>query len=361
MKEIKIGVVGSGFIAGVHCDAIATIAGAEVTAHCDVDAERGQAFSEERRIPKTFQTLAHMLADAPIDGVLLGVPNHLHADLGVMAAEAGKHLIIEKPLCLSLKDADRLIGACEKSGVILGYAEELCFAPKYVRAKEIADEGAVGKVYRVNQVEKHAGPYSPWFWQAETAGGGILMDMGCHSIEWARWMLEKPAVTAVTAIMNTVMHGDKTELEDDVIVHLEFATGQTALLESSWALHGGMDSYSHVFGSEGVIHADLLRGQGLSVHSLSGYGDYAPGARGWTFPDYEWNWNNGYPQEDAHFIECMRTGEIPSENGADGRAVLEIMLACYASAAEGRRIELPYTPPADIKVPVDLWLRSRAK
>ena len=137
------------------------------------------------------------------------------------------------------------------------------------------------------------------------------------------------------------------------------AACQTALLESSWALHGGMDSYGHVFGTLGVIHVDLLRGQGLKVHSLPGYGDYAAGNRGWTMPDYEWNWNNGYPQEDAHFIDCMRTGKTPTENGHDGKAVLEIMLACYASAAEGRRIELPYTPPADIEVPVDLWLRSK--
>ncbi len=359
MKEIKVGLVGSGFISGVHFDAIAQIPGAEVAAHCDVDEERGKAYCEERGIKSSFQDLGAMLEGADIDAVVLGVPNFLHAGLGIQAMDAGKHVIVEKPLCLTLEDADAMIAAAEKNKVVLGYAEELCFAPKYVRAKEIADEGAIGDVYRVNQTEKHAGPYSEWFWKRETAGGGILMDMGCHAIEWARWMLGKPEVTAVTAIMDTVLHTDKTELEDDCILHLEFATGQTALLESSWALHGGMDSFGHVFGTQGVVHVDLLRGQGLFVHSLPGYGDYAPGNRGWTMPDYEWNWNNGYPQEDAHFIDCMRTGATPSENGRDGKAVLEIMLACYASAAEGRRIELPYTPPADIQVPVDLWLRSK--
>jgi predicted dehydrogenase len=193
----------------------------------------------------------------------------------------------------------------------------------------------------------------------DSAGGGILMDMGCHSIEFARWFLGKPKVTAVTAWIDTVLHQDKTKMEDDVILLMEFETGQTALLESSWALLGGMDSITHVYGTEGVIHADLLKGMGLQVYSLQGYGDYAPGARGWTFPDYEWNWNNGYPQEDTHFFECMRTGKTPIENGEDGKVVLEIMMACYASAAEGRRIELPYTPPADVKTPVEIWLKSR--
>ncbi len=359
MKEIKVGIVGSGFIAGVHCDAIAQIAHAEVTAHCDIDHERGQAFIKERKIERSFIDHQSLFKEGDIDAVIIGVPNCHHAKIAIDAAEAGKHIIVEKPLCLTLDQADAILEAAQKNGVLVCYAEELCFAPKFVRTKEIAEQGAVGDIYRVSQTEKHEGPYSPWFWQAESAGGGILMDMGCHSIEFARWFLGKPRVTAVTAWMDTVLHKDKTNLEDDVIVILEFETGQTALLESSWALLGGMDSITHILGSEGVIHADLLKGMGLQVYSMSGYGDYAPGARGWTYPDYEWNWNNGYPQEDSHFFDCMRSGSTPTESGLDGKIVLEIMMACYASAAEGKKISLPYTPPADIKTPVDIWLRSR--
>lgn len=359
MKEIKVGIIGSGFIAGVHCDAIAGIEGARVSAHCDNDRERGAAFAEQRKIDHSFPDHRSMLEESDIDAVIVGVPNYLHAPIAYDIIESGRHVIIEKPLCLTLAEADEMIERARKQGVLVCYAEELCFVPKYVRAKQLADSGALGQIYRVSQVEKHAGPYSPWFWQADKAGGGILMDMGCHSIEFARWFLGKPRLQAVSAWMNTVLHKDKTEMEDDVVIMLEFETGQTALLESSWALLGGMDSITHVFGTQGVLHADLLKGMGLSVYSLQGYGDYAPGARGWTFPDYEWNWNNGYPQEDAHFFECMRSGGEPSENAADGRLVLEVMMACYASAAAGRRIELPFTPPDNIKTPVEIWLRSR--
>jgi myo-inositol 2-dehydrogenase / D-chiro-inositol 1-dehydrogenase len=359
MKEIKVGIIGSGFIAGVHCDAIAGIEGARVSAHSDIDRERGAAFAKARKIEYSFSDHKRMLNEAEIDAVIVGVPNYLHASIAIDIIETGRHVIIEKPLCLTLAEADRIIERAHKKGVLVCYAEELCFVPKYVRAKQIASGGAVGEVYRVSQTEKHEGPYSPWFWQVEKAGGGILMDMGCHSIEFARWFLGKPRVQAVSAWMNTVLHKDKTEMEDDVIILLEFESGQTALLESSWALLGGMDSITHVFGTQGVIHADLLKGMGLNVYSQQGYGDYAPGARGWTFPDYEWNWNNGYPQEDSHFFDCMRNGSEPGEKGEDGRQVLEIVMACYASAAEGRRIELPYSPPDDIKTPVEIWLRSR--
>jgi predicted dehydrogenase len=361
MKEIKVGIIGSGFIAGVHCDAIAQLQEARVTAHCDTDVDRGRAFARERKIEQSFPDHRQMLKEAAIDAVVLGVPNCLHAGIGVDAARAGKHIICEKPLCLTLDEADRMLAAAKEAGVLLCYAEELCYIPKFVRAKELVDAGSIGDVYRVSQTEKHEGPYSQWFWEVEQAGGGILMDMGCHSIEFARWALGKPRVTAVTAWMDTVLHGDKTRMEDDVIVLMEFETGQTALLESSWALLGGMDSITHFYGTEGVIHADLLKGMGLDVYSLQGYGDHPSAARGWTRPDYEWVWNNGYPQEDQHFFECMRSGATPSENGEDGKIVLEIMMACYASAAEGRRIELPYTPPADIRTPVEIWLRSRDK
>jgi predicted dehydrogenase len=98
----------------------------------------------------------------------------------------------------------------------------------------------------VKQCEKHGGPYSPWFWQPEEAGGGILMDMGCHSIEFCRWFMGKPKVKSVFAHMNTYVHSDKTKEEDHVIVLIEFEGGEIALCESSWALQGGMDSIMEV-------------------------------------------------------------------------------------------------------------------
>ncbi len=97
------------------------------------------------------------------------------------AARAGKHVIVEKPLCMTLEEADEMIAVCREHGRKLMYAEELCFAPKYERVRKLVGEGAVGDVYMLKQLEKHSGPHSDWFWDVNQSGGGVLMDMGCHA------------------------------------------------------------------------------------------------------------------------------------------------------------------------------------
>ena len=139
--------------------------------------------------------------------------------MAIAAARAGKHVVCEKPLCRTLAEADRMIAACKEAGVHLLYAEELLFAPKYVRAKTLVDEGALGKPFLVKQTEEHDGPHMPWFWDVERSGGGVLLDMGCHSIEYGRWVLGKPPVKSVYAQMGTYVHGDKTQGEDHSLVH----------------------------------------------------------------------------------------------------------------------------------------------
>ena len=103
---------------------------------------------------------------------------------------------------------DEMIEACRRAGVKLMYAEELCFAHKYVRAKELADEGALGRVYYVRQLECHYGPHSDWFWDVNLSGGGVLMDMGCHSIKFARWVFDNAPVESVYAEVATYVHGE---------------------------------------------------------------------------------------------------------------------------------------------------------
>jgi predicted dehydrogenase len=110
-----------------------------------------------------------------------------------------------------------------------------------------------------------------------------------------------------------------------------------------------MDSRARLVGAEGVLDVDLLKGTGLSMYSGSS----------WSTPDYEWLWQNGYPQEMADFARSIRTGTTPLESATDGRAVLEIMWAAYVSAAEGRTVELPYTPAASWPYPAAPWLEKR--
>jgi predicted dehydrogenase len=247
--------------------------------------------------------------------------------------------------------------------------------PKYEEAKRLLETGGIGKVYSVRQCEKHDGPYSPWFFRRETAGGGINMDMGCHAIEAIRWVLGKRKVTAVTAHMSTVswdmkkvlekfggvdpvLDAQKKALEDHVIILMDFEDGILGQAESSWALQGGMDSTLELCGTEGLINADILKGSWLQAYSEKGFPDLWEPNQGWCHPHWEWDRNNGYPQEDDHFLDCILNGTKPMESGQDGFDVLEIMLAAYHSAGTGQKVTLPFRPKG-IERPVDLWLNPR--
>jgi predicted dehydrogenase len=263
---------------------------------------------------------------------------------------------MEKPLCLNLAEADQMIAACRDANVKLMYAEELCFAPKYVRLKHLLDSGALGKPTLIKQSEKHDGPHAPHFWDVNRSGGGVAMDMGCHAIEFFRWMLDRPPIASVYAHMTTMVHGDKTRGDDNAILIVEFANGVTCVAEESWTKLGGMDDRAEVHGSAGVAYADLLHGNAIETYSRGGY-DYAVEkagtTAGWSFTMYEENWNYGFHAEMAHFVDCVQNGKPPRVTGEDGRAVLEAVFAAYESARTGRKVSLPFATTAT--KPIDLW------
>ena len=142
--------------------------------------------------PHHFTDYRQMLAMDELDLIVVGAPNDLHCAITLDCAAAGKHVVVEKPLCLNLAEADRMIDACRQAGVKLMYAEELCFAPKYVRLSSCSTRGAWARPTLLKQSEKHDGPHAGHFWDVERSGGGVTMDMGCHAIEFFRWMLGRP-------------------------------------------------------------------------------------------------------------------------------------------------------------------------
>jgi predicted dehydrogenase len=238
------------------------------------------------------------------------------------------------------------------------YAEELFFTPKYVKAKEMAEQGAFGEVYMVKQSEKHFGPHAEWFWDVERSGGGVFMDMGCHGVAFCYWFLDRPAIKSVRCQMGTYVHGDITKGEDNSICILEFENGAIGLVEDSWARRGGMDDRIEVYGADGVTYANLHMGNALPTFSETGYGyavEKAPSTKGWTYPVFEELWNYGFPQEMHHFARCVRGKEEPIATGEDGRVVQEVLYAGYESARTGCKVELPFRPKG-VKRPIDLWL-----
>ncbi len=360
MEKVGVGIIGSGFVADIHAHAIKHVPEMDLVAVASPTSGKAKAFAADRGIPHAYEDYRELIARPDVHVVTLALPNDRHAEAAIAAAKAKKHVICEKPLCRTLEEADRMIAACRDAGVLLLYAEELLFAPKYVRAKTLVDEGAVGKPFLVRQSEEHDGPHMPWFWDVERSGGGVLLDMGCHSIEFGRWVLGKPKVKSVYAQMGTYVHQARTRGEDHTICIVELEGGGVVLAENSWAKRGGVDDRCEIYGSEGFTRADLLRGSALLTYSQKGYGyavEKAGTTQGYTFTMYEEVWNYGFPQELRHFARCAMGKEKPVETGEDGRAVLEILYAAYHSAGEGRKIAFPYMPPPGVKKPIDLWKR----
>jgi myo-inositol 2-dehydrogenase / D-chiro-inositol 1-dehydrogenase len=362
MNKTRVALLGAGFIADIHIESYHRfVPDAEVVAVYTRKPQRARAFARKHGIAQSFSDLEAAITESDCDVVDVCLPNFLHHRAVLSAARAGKHVVVEKPLAMNLEEADEMIGACRTAKRKLCYAEELCFAPKYERVRKLVNEGAIGKIYQMRQCEKHSGPHSDWFYDIKQSGGGAIMDMGCHGIAWFRWMLGgRPKVKCVQAhLQGGLIHGKRTRGEENSLVMVEFAEGAVGVAENSWAKHGGMDDRAEVYGTGGVVYADLFMGNAALTYSERGYGyamEKAGSTRGWSFTVFEEAFNQGYPQELKHFIQCIREGKEPVVTGEDGRAVLEIILAAYESAGTGRKVKLPFRPK--VRKPVDLWIRQ---
>ncbi len=358
VMPVRIGIIGSGFEADLHAAAIRMAPDeAELAAVASPTPGNAAALAGRHAIPRVFTDYREMLCEKDLQMVTIAAPNHLHARMTLDCARAGKHVVCEKPLAMNLEEADEMLETCERQGVLLLYAEELFFTPKYVKAKEMADQGAFGKVYLVKQSEKHFGPHADWFWDVDRSGGGVFMDMGCHGIAFCYWFLDRSPIRSVYCQMSTQVHGGRTRGEDESLCILEFENGATGLVENSWARRGGMDDRVEIFGEGGVTYANLHMGNALPTYSEYGYGyavEKAPGTKGWSYPVFEELWNYGFPQEMRHFARCATGKEEPRATGRDGRVVMEALYAGYASAGRGRKIALPFGP-ARVRKPIDLW------
>lgn len=362
MNRTKVFLIGAGFIADIHAESYTRfVPDVEIVGVYSRHEQQARLFAQKHGVPRWSSDLEESLQRDDYDVADICIPNHLHAAATIRAASSGKHVIIEKPLCLTLEEADEMIAACRTHNRKLMYAEELCFAPKYERVRHLVREGALGSIHYLRQCEKHSGPHSDWFYDLNQSGGGALMDMGCHGFAWLRWILgpgRKPL--SVFAHMQTgLIHGNRTRCEEHSVSIVEFDGGTVGIVENSWAKLGGMDDRVEVCGTDGVMYADLFRGNAALTYSEKGYGyamEKAGTTKGWTFANVEEAFNQGYPQELQHFIACVRHDTTPVTTGEDGRAVLEMLYAAYRSAALGQKVLLPFRQK--VSKPIDLWLQG---
>ena len=346
--KVRVGIVGSKFAADFHCDAYSRNEKVEIAAVAAID--NLEAISGKWGIPATFEDYHAMFDKADIDLVSVCVPNFLHHDVVMAAAAAGKHIVCEKPLATSVSDAEEMVAACEKAGVMLLYAEDWCFAPSLKRTLAIIAEGGIGEVLYVKAKETHNGTHSPFAKNAKTCGGGSLIHLGIHPVGWLLHLLADEGNNPVVEVVGKVNGGGEDNYvhkdnsgEDWGLGVLKFANGVHGLVEGNYITVGGMDDKIEIYGTTGVIKIDLTFGSNVSVYSRGGYGysiEKADNTLGWTKPAVDEFHNLGYVDELAYAVQCVRTGEKPmyGVSGQAGLDCLRIMTAMYESSTQQRTV-----------------------
>ena len=343
---VRIGLLGSGFVADFYLQGLRDVPNWEIPVVYSPNQEHARAFVERWGLGGVAHSVDDLLRRGDVDLVLLAVPNDVHKELAIACARAGKHMVCTKPLARNAAEAKEMLEAAEAAGVMHGYAETEVFSPAVVKAREFIERGGIGQVLTVRSREAHAGPHMPWFWDKERAGGGALLDMGCHTIEAARYFIGKEVpVVEVIAWGDRLYHRDKTEAEDSAVLLMRFAGGQLGQAELSWIARGGLDLRNEIYGTEGTIFTDVTRQTPITVFSRPGAGyvvEKAESETGWLFPPVDEAWSYGYTGEMRHFVECVAKGQRPRETFADGYAVNVILDAAYRSMETKRweRVDL---------------------
>lgn len=343
---VRIGLLGSGFVSNFYMLGLRDVAGWEAPVVASPNGDHAALFAQRWGIAEATADIRSVIARSDIDLIVLGVPNHLHLELAVACAEAGKHVVCTKPLARNRREAKAMLDAVTAAGVLHGYAETEVFSPAVMKARATIEAGGIGKVLTVRSREAHSGPHADWFWDKDLAGGGALLDMGCHTIEAARYFIGKDVpVAEVLAWTDRLVHHDKTQAEDNAVLLMRFAGGQLGHAELSWTARGGLDLRNEVHGTEGAIFTDVTRETPLRVFSRPGAGytvEKAETERGWLFPPVDEAWIYGYREEMRHFIDCVRSKTMPRETFHDGYVVNCILDAAYRSAESRRWEEVAY-------------------
>ncbi len=339
--KVRIGIVGAGWAANnVHAPCYMRDPLVEIVAVSSRTREHARSFAERYGVKAWYTDYKEMLKREDIDIVDVCVPNYLHADVSIAALEAGKHVICEKPLAISVEQADEMIQAARRNGVELMYAENSLFAPALLRAKGIIDEGGIGRVLSVEAREAHSGSHSKYAIERRYCGGGCLIHLGCHPVGVAIWLINKP-VERVYAEIGNLYH--KIEVEDFAVMFMRFRDGEAATIHANYITKGGIDDRVEIYGTEGIILANWVKSDQVRVYSERGYSyavEKASMTTGWANITVNDLWDMGYINELRYFVRCIAEGKKPFPNGEFGREVLKLIFAGYKSAEEKRPVNL---------------------
>jgi predicted dehydrogenase len=389
MAKIRVGLIGSGFVADLHMHAYRRIYGVDVEVAAVVSrGDHVEAFARKHGIARTLRDYRTLLADPMIDVVDICTPPAVHTEMIVAAVQAGKHVISEKPFTGYFgRPGDRTpIGkhvpkrlmyervvaemaqtqaAIEASGKLFMYAEDWIYAPAVAKTAEIL-RATKDKILFIKAEDSHSGSHAAHAAQWSMAGGGSLIRMGCHPLAAVLYLKqvegrargEKISVSDVTADVGNVtasvesgerpyIKANPVDVEDWGVLNLTFSDGTKSTIFAGDMIMGGVRTLVETYTTSGALIANITPNN----HMLSYMTDEAKLAdvyitekvdrkTGWQFVCLDDDWTRGYLQEIQDFAECVATGRQPLADVTLARETLRIQYAGYWSAEEGRRIKL---------------------
>lgn len=317
MKKVRIGVISFEHMHAVsYTKSLLKMPGAELAGIADSDMERGQEMAS-RFHASYYQDYRELLREN-IDGVIICTCNKLHAPVVVDAANAGKHILVEKPFSIHERDAQMMISTCRNNNVKIMTAFPLRFNQAVINAKQAVDKGEIGKILCITGIN-HGKIPSGWFLDKNLSGGGAVMDHTVHVADLMRWFTGSEVKT-VYAESGELLHNKG--IDDCGLLCVEFENGVFATIDTSWAHHKNYtiwpEVYMEIIGTEGVIVLDAFR-QNERVFYEN------------TITDEVWG-SNGDEGLVREFVEVVMTGREPLVTGIDGARAMEIALAAYQSS-----------------------------
>jgi predicted dehydrogenase len=341
MRRLNVALVGCGIISRVHIEGFRNNAQrAQIVACCDSDTERAQkaaeaigALSDADR-PRVVTDYAALLTDPTVEAVDLCLPHHLHAEMAIAAARAGKHILCEKPLALTPEDCDRMAAAAREAGVTLMHGENLRTAANIERAAEVIQEGRLGTLVGLQGTYAHwqSVTYNQdWRTRPAESGGGHLIDGGIHFIDVMRHLGGE--ITAVQAMTTRFRPELGTQVEDTGILNFRYAGGHLGQLFACHASRGrGASPMLTVFGTEGCLSLEAFGGdRTLMLFPQGQPPKVLMEAR---------DWRDTFTREIGHFLDVVLDGAPLRATPEDARENLRVVLAAYESAQTGREITL---------------------
>ena len=333
---VKIAMLGSGFIGRFYADSLQGYRNKDkIVSIYSRREESAKSFAQDYKVPHCTTNMEEAIARPDVDIVCISLPNNLHEQAVMLCCKHKKSVMTTKPLGRNATEAKRMLEAVESAGIFNGYLEDLVYTPKFIKAHESVKNGALGRILWAKSREAHPGPHSDWFWDLEQAGGGCILDLGCHCVEIARSYIGKD-IKPIEVMCWADTQVKPIEAEDHAIGLVKYENGAIGQFEVSWTFRGGLDLRDEVMGSEGTIWINSFLRTGFDMFSTgkgTGYvAEKAESNTGWMFPVGDELNELGYNHMFMDMFNALEAGVAPKETFYDGYVVNAILDAAYLSA-----------------------------